>query len=167
MLEEGNQRDSGHQNFEEPSIVCAPRTDWGKLHASYYSANKLHDYREILTSCFECQTGLHPVTTQSGKRGWVQLCARLRVLPAQIPHLLGLRDVRAESVWFFEAKQILTPAVEIYPTDSPTSTHCSIEAQGKTCNSKSSREYRFNLLLCGGTLNSLKFHWNVDPDWRD
>lgn len=62
MLEEGHERDRGHQDPKEPSVVRAPRSD----------------------------RGVDPVSAQPGECGRVQLCAGVRVLPAQEPHVPGV-----------------------------------------------------------------------------
>lgn len=59
VLEEGHERDRGHQDPEEPSVIRAPRTD----------------------------RGVDSVPAQSGECGRVQLCQGVRVLPAQEPHV--------------------------------------------------------------------------------
>ena len=56
--------------------------------------------------CKKNSAGLDPLPSLERKRRGVQLRARLRVLPAQGPHLLGVRDARTEPLRLPQAEQI-------------------------------------------------------------
>ena len=86
MLEEGHQRDRGHQNPQEPSELRASRPN---------------------------RSG-HSVPSWPGERRRVQLGARLRGLSAQVSHVSGLRDARAELVRLSEAEQVLASAAQVH-----------------------------------------------------
>lgn len=75
--------------------------------------------------------GLHPVSTQSGKCGRVQFCTRFRVLPAQVSHLLGIRNVGAEPLRLSKAEQIFAPTSQIHQADTPASAHRVTKIEGK------------------------------------
>ena len=66
--------------------------------------------------------GLYPLSSLERKCRGVQLRARLRVLPAQGPHLLGVRDARTEPLRLPQAEQI-------HP--SPAQQHQTHRAAGK------------------------------------
>lgn len=65
--------------------------------------------------------GQHSVAVESRKCRRIQLCTCLWVLPAQTAHLFGVRNAGAESLRFFEAKQIQSFATQIHSADSSTS----------------------------------------------
>jgi hypothetical protein len=92
VLEEGHQRHRGNQDPQEPPVVCAPGTN----------------------------RGVHPLAPLAGERRRVQLCARLRVLPAQESHMSRVRDARAEFVRLPETKQIFAITAEVHQTDFAT-----------------------------------------------
>jgi serine/threonine protein kinase len=52
------------------------------------------------------------------------------VLPAQKPHLLGVRNVGTESVRLSQAEQIQSTAPQVHPSYFATSAHGSPEAEG-------------------------------------
>lgn len=52
------------------------------------------------------------------------------MFPAQVSHLLGIRNVRAKPLRLSEAEQILTPTPQVHPTDTSASTHRVIKIEG-------------------------------------
>lgn len=90
VLEARHLRNRGHQDPEEPSLVRTPGPD----------------------------RSLDPVPTQPGECRRVQLCAGLRVLPAQEPHLSGLRDAGAEPLRLPQAEQVLATPPQVHTAHS-------------------------------------------------
>lgn len=92
-------------------------------------------------------SGLHPVTSQPGKCGRVQFCARLRVLSAQVTHLFGIWDAGAKSLRFPQAEQIFTIATQVHQADSSASANCSTQTQGINITKKIQFHFFFPLWL--------------------
>jgi hypothetical protein len=57
------------------------------------------------------------VLLQPGECGRVQLCARVRVLHAQEPHLPRLRDAGAEPLRLPQAEQVPAPPSQVHPAN--------------------------------------------------
>lgn len=95
MLEKGHKRHRRHQDPQESPVLRAARPN----------------------------RSVDPVPTEPGKCRRVQLCPGAGVLPAQEPHLPGVRDVGTESVRLPEAEQILAAATQVHSTD-PTAGKC-------------------------------------------
>ena len=68
-------------------------------------------------------TGLDPLPSLERKRRGVQLRARLRVLPAQGSHLLGVRDARTEPLRLPQAEQVHPPPTQQHQTHRAAGKH--------------------------------------------
>ena len=63
--------------------------------------------------------GEHPATPEPGERGRVQLCARVRVLQPQEPHLPRLRDAGAEPLRLPQAEQVPAHPAQVHQANHP------------------------------------------------
>ena len=61
-----------------------------------------------------------PLIGFPGERRRLQLRPRLRVLPAQKPHLSRIRDARTKFIRLFEEEQVRSIAAQIHPTHNTT-----------------------------------------------
>ena len=77
----------------------------------------------MMTDCWLCWThasGEHPVAALARERRRVQLHPRLRVFPAQEPHVPGLRAARAEPLRLSQAEQVQPASAQVHPTHHAT-----------------------------------------------